>query len=64
MNSNTKQVQLCCVSAYSDVEDRDHVEGTGEDGAHAFDGRLIQTVVGRQHLPVRDKQITTTQCAC
>lgn len=40
------------------------MEGPGEDGAHAFDGRLVQAVVGRQHLPVRDKQATTTQCAC
>lgn len=44
------------VSTHSDVEDGDYVEGRGEDGAHALDGRLIQAVVGRKHLPVRDKQ--------
>ncbi len=43
-------------STHSDVEDGDHIEGRGEDGAHAFDGRLVQAVVGRQHLPVRDKE--------
>lgn len=48
-----------CVSTHSDVEDGDYVEGRGEDGAHAFDGRLVQAVVGRQHLPVRDKQPNT-----
>lgn len=51
-----------CGSAHSDVEDGDYVEGRGEDGAHAFDGRLVQAVVGRQHLPVRDKQPNNTIC--
>lgn len=52
-------------STHSDVEDGDYVEGRGEDGAHALDGRLVQAVVGRQHLPVRDKQPndnTTSAC--
>lgn len=48
------------LSAHSDVEDGDDVEGRGEDGAHAFDGRLVQAVVGRQHLPAREKQHNTT----
>ena len=45
-----------CISTHSDVEDGDYVEGRGDDGAHAFDGGLVQAVVGWQHLPVRDKQ--------
>lgn len=44
------------ISTHGDVEDGDYVEGRGEDGAHAFDGWLVQAVVGRQHLPVRDQQ--------
>lgn len=43
-------------ATYGDVEDGDYVEGRGEDGAHAFDGRLVQAVIGGQHLPVRDNQ--------
>lgn len=50
------------LSAHSDVEDGDDVEGRGEDGAHAFDRRLVQAVVGRQHLPARDKQHNNTVC--
>lgn len=53
-------VRGSAVCTHSDVEDGDYVEGRGEDGAHAFDGRLIQAVVGRQHLPVRDKQAQHT----
>ena len=43
-------------STHSDVEYGDYVEGRGKDGAHALDGRLVQAVVGRQHLSVRSKQ--------
>lgn len=43
-------------ATYGDVEDGDHVEAGGEDGAHALDGGLVQAVVGRQHLPATEKQ--------
>lgn len=43
-------------STHGDVEDGDHVESRGEDGAHAFDRGLLQAVVGREHLPARDKR--------
>lgn len=43
-------------STHGDVEDGDYIEGRGEDGAHAFDGWLVQAVVGWQHLPARHKQ--------
>lgn len=55
------------ISTHGDVEDGDYVEGRGEDGAHAFDGWLVQAVVGRQHLPMRDKQLKKkkkTRSAC
>lgn len=52
------------ISTHGDVEDGDYVEGRGEDGAHAFDRRLVQAVVGRQDLPVGDKHPKNTLACC
>lgn len=58
-------VCLCkCVSAHGDVEDGDNVESGAEDGAHAFDRRLVQAIVGWQHLPVRDKWAHNKTVCC
>lgn len=59
-------------TTHGDVKYCDHVESRGEDGAHAFDWRLIQAVVGRQHLPERragqnnklDMQLDTKPLLC
>lgn len=51
VKTSRQEVTSACPT-HRDVEGGDDVEGGGEDGAHAFDGRLVQTVVGRQHLPV------------
>lgn len=53
-----------CFSAHSDVEDGDNVESWAEDGAHAFDGRLVQAIVGWQHLPVKDKWADNKTVCC
>lgn len=51
VKTSRQEVTSACPT-HRDVEGGDDVEGGGEDGAHAFDGGLVQTVVGRQHLPV------------
>lgn len=53
-----------CFSAHGDVEDGDNVESRAEDGAHAFDRRLVQAIVGWQHLPVRDKWADNKTVCC
>lgn len=53
-----------CFSAHGDVENGDNVESWAENGAHAFDRRLIQAIVGREHLPARDKWANNKTVCC